>query len=195
MAGRTAARPRFDGYWCVSASVTASCIASTISAGVGRSGSPMPRLITSTPAARLSAILRSSWANAYGGMRSRRLLGFMQLLFELLADTPLEHRSRPACQVDVQILAHLDLQFAAVEHNGHGARPQRRLVCAGVGHRRARRARARGERLPHTALEDPRADTAKPSGVELCEPRHVRAVGELRVAFDPRPAPRRIEPP
>src|SRR4029077_14623922 len=99
---------------CVSASVTASCIASTTSAGVGRSGSPMPRLITSTPAARLAAILRSSSANAYGGMRSRRLLGLIQLLrclsgervsdsydllplpLELLAQAAGEHGQRPA---------------------------------------------------------------------------------------------------
>src|SRR5580693_6002250 len=94
-------------------------MASTISGGVGRSGSPMPRLITSTPAARFSAIFRSSSANAYGGIRSRRLLGFMQLLFELLAETTREHRSRPACQVDLQILPHLDQQLAAFEHHRH----------------------------------------------------------------------------
>src|SRR5580693_8406269 len=94
-------------------------MASTISAGVGRSGSPMPRLITSTPSARFSAILRSSWANTYGGMRSRRLLGFMQLLLEILAEATREHRSRPACQVHAQILPHLHLQLAAVQQHSH----------------------------------------------------------------------------
>src|ERR1019366_5917581 len=97
-----------EGYRWVSGSVPASCIASTTSAGVGRSGSPIPRLITSTPAARFSSIVRSRRANAYGGMRSRRLLGLMQLLFEVLADPALEHRPRPACQVHPQILPHPD---------------------------------------------------------------------------------------
>jgi hypothetical protein len=44
-------------------SATARCAASTIGGYVGVSGSPMPRLITSTPAARLAAIFRSSSAN------------------------------------------------------------------------------------------------------------------------------------
>src|SRR6478609_3330193 len=99
-------------------------MASTISAGVGRSGSPMPRLITSTPAARLSAILRSSWAKAYGGMRSRRLLGFMQLLLELVAEASGEHRPRPACQVDIEGIGHLHLELTAVE--GHERPPGQR---------------------------------------------------------------------
>src|SRR5215207_569450 len=41
--------------------------ASTIAAGVGRSGSPIPRLITSIPSCFLAAIFRSSSANRYGG--------------------------------------------------------------------------------------------------------------------------------
>ena len=44
------------------------------------SGSPIPRLITSMPAARLSAILRSSSANMYGGIASRRLEGSVRAM-------------------------------------------------------------------------------------------------------------------
>src|SRR5271165_2927984 len=105
----------------------------------------MPRLITSTPAARLSAILRSSCANAYGGMRSRRLLGFMKLLLELVAETTLEHRARPACQIDLQALPHLDDQLAAVQDHGHelrghwppGGRPRAHVGDGGAGGARA----------------------------------------------------------
>src|SRR6516225_7011639 len=110
-------------------------MASTISAGVGRSGSPMPRLITSTPAARFAAILRSSSAKAYGGIRSSRLLGLIrapswrvalgascssvlgQLVQDLLAETPREHGQRPAGQVHAQVLPHLHVELAAVEHH------------------------------------------------------------------------------
>ena len=56
----------------VSAPLAAS--ASTVSLGVGVSGSPIPRLITSTPAAFFAATLRSSSANRYGGSRSSRSL-------------------------------------------------------------------------------------------------------------------------
>src|SRR5581483_8542874 len=108
-------------------------MASTISGGVGLSGSPMPRLITSTPAARLSAILRSSWANAYGGIFSRRLLGFMQLLFELFAERAGEHRPRPACQVDLQVGPDLDLQLAAVQDDGDRRRARARRKALEVG--------------------------------------------------------------
>src|SRR5689334_2320564 len=54
--------------------------AATIAGYVGVSGSPIPRLMTSTPAACFSAILRSSSANRYGVMRLRRSLGLIQLL-------------------------------------------------------------------------------------------------------------------
>src|SRR5215831_14394353 len=118
-------------------------MASTISAGVGRSGSPMPRLITSTPASRFAAILRSSSANAYGGIRSSRLLGLTrgpsgrvvsrwlmlsailgQLVQNLLAETPREHGERPAGQVHAQVLPHVHVELAPVEH--HAYAPLRR---------------------------------------------------------------------
>src|SRR3981081_4159986 len=119
----------------------------------------MPRLITSTPAARFSAIFRSSWAKAYGGMRSRRLLGFMQLLFEIVAQATLEHRPRPARQIDPQILADLDLELAAVEHHGDASSVTIAVVLLNVCDRGTRRPGAGGQGLPHPALEDPRADT------------------------------------
>src|ERR1035437_8079099 len=118
----------------------------------------MPKLITSTPAARFSAILRSSCAKAYGGMRSKRFLGLIKLLCELVAEAPLAPGPRPACQVDVQVLPHLYLQLAAVEHDGHTS------VLAGepgfehVGDRRSGGARARGQGLADAALEDASAD-------------------------------------
>src|ERR1700691_3235489 len=79
----------------------------------------MPRLMTSTPAARLAEIFRSSSANAYGGMRSRRLLGLIQLLHEVVTQATLEHEHRPACQIHAQILPYLDFELAAVEHDRH----------------------------------------------------------------------------
>src|SRR3954452_24336678 len=121
MASRNSCRPRFDGYWCVPGSPAAVRSASTTSGGVGVSGSPMPRLITSIPCAFFSAILRSSCANRYGGMRSRRLLDLIQLLDELIGKAGGVDGPRPACQVNVQVLAHLDLEIAAVEVNGHRA--------------------------------------------------------------------------
>src|SRR3954453_13667785 len=131
-------------------------MASTISAGVGRSGSPMPSEMTSTPAAFLAAILRSSSANRYGGIRSRRSDGCMQLLDELSGQLAPEHRDRPAGQVDVQVLPHLDLELAAVEAHGHG-----RVAAAGdVGDGRAAGTRARGQGLAHATLEDAGADHA-----------------------------------
>src|SRR5438094_577152 len=47
-------------------------MASTINGGVGRSGSPMPRLITSAPAARLAAL---EYARANARLRRRAELG------------------------------------------------------------------------------------------------------------------------
>src|SRR5690348_13795517 len=100
----------------------------------------MPRLMTSIPAAFLAATLRSSSANMYGGMRSMRLLDRMQLLDELGRELPPEHRERPAGQVDVKVLPHLDLELAAVEAHGD------RRVAAGehVGHGGPGRAGATG---------------------------------------------------
>src|SRR5579875_3250419 len=111
---------------------------------VGVSGSPIPSEMTSTPAACLSAILRSSSANRYGGICCRRLLGCMKLLDELIGQAAGEHRHRPSAQGHVQVLLDLDDELAAVEHDGD------RRVPAGehVGDGRTVRTRPRGARLP-----------------------------------------------
>src|SRR3954453_6736023 len=113
MASRNSWRPRFDGYWCVPGSFAAAPSASTTSCGVGVSGSPMPRLITSIPCAFFSAILRSSWANRYGGMRSRRLLDLIQLLHEVVGQLGRVDGPRPSGQGHVPVLAALHLHGAA----------------------------------------------------------------------------------
>ena len=55
-------------------------MASTMYGYVGVSGSPMPSEITSMPAAFLAATLRSSSANMYGGIASRRLEGSVRAM-------------------------------------------------------------------------------------------------------------------
>src|ERR1700722_19746059 len=133
------------------------------------SGSPIPRLITSTPAARLAAILRSSSANRYGGILSRRLLGRMQLLDEIVRQGPGVDRHRPAAEGNVQILPHLDRQLAAVEHDRDGR-------IAAVEYVRDRRPGGTGPArcgLSDPALEDPGPD---PIGRQDRVPRHVGPV-------------------
>src|SRR5215203_5523005 len=108
----------------------------------------MPSEITSTPAAFFSETLRSSSANRYGGRRSSRLLARMQLRHQLVTHLSSVDRPGPACQVDVQVLAHVHLELAAVERDGHGAVD----AAQHGGDRGAGRAGARGHRLPHPAL-------------------------------------------
>src|SRR3954451_22375120 len=152
-------------------------MASTTSAGVGRSGSPMPSEMTSMPAARFSRTLRSSSANRYGGMRSRRLLGCMQLLQEFVGELPPVYRDGPTGQGHVQILVDLHLELPPVEAHRH------RAVAAAqdVGDGGARGARAGGHGLPHPPLEDPRAHYP---GRDLTGERHVGAVRKQLVVFD-----------
>ena len=153
------ARPRFDGYWCVPGSATASCIASTIGAYVGVSGSPIPSEITSTPAAFFSAILRSSCANRYGGIRSRRSTRSACSSFRKSSDERArEHGDRPAGQVHVQVLAHLDV--SSPPSSAHG-RPRDVAAAQHVRDGGAGRAGAGGERLADAALEDARADRGR----------------------------------
>src|SRR5271167_1829609 len=114
------------------------------------SGSPIPRLITSTPAARLAAILRSSSANRYGGMRSRRSLGCMQLLEEFGAERRPIDGHGPAGEGQIQVLVELDEELAAVEAHGHrGA-----TAAPDVRDRGPARAGARRQRLADPPLED-----------------------------------------
>src|SRR4051812_50172900 len=83
----------------------------------------MPRLITSMPCAFFSAILRSSWANRYGGMRSKRLLDLIQLLHELVGQVAGGDPARPAGGGHVQGLADLPPPVAPVEGHGHRGLP------------------------------------------------------------------------
>src|SRR5258708_14920153 len=131
----------------------------------------MPRLITSTPAARLAATLRSSSANRYGGMRSRRSLCLIQLLAEFVTELATVDGHRPARQRDAQLLVDLHLQLAAVEQDPHVGGAAREAVRD----RGAARAGARRQGLPHPALEDAGADQA---GLELGVPRDVGAIGK-----------------
>src|SRR5262245_51999870 len=86
--------------------------------GVGVSGSPMPSEMTSTPAAFFSRTFCSIWAKRYGAMRSSRLLGLTELLDEFGGERAAVDGHGPAGQVDVQVLADLDLQVATVEVDG-----------------------------------------------------------------------------
>src|SRR5271169_5026826 len=117
------------------------------------SGSPMPRLITSTPAARLARTLRSSSANMYGGIRSRRLLRRIQLLYEFLGERAPEHRDRPARELDLKFVTDVDPKLAAVEHD----RDRRAAPVEDIGHGGPGRPGAAGRGLPLSPLEDPRA--------------------------------------
>src|SRR5438874_10737092 len=183
-------------------------MASTISAGVGRSGSPMPRLITSAPAARLAAILRSSSANAYGGIRCRRSLGFIatarnpragtasaaegssscrgrQLLHEHIAEPALVDGPGPPRQRHLETLVHLDLELSPIEHDPD-ARTSRHAAAAlasrhHVGHGGAACTCARRERLPHSALEYARADARLWRRAQLGVPGDVGAIRESRM--------------
>src|SRR3954470_19661061 len=117
----------------------------------------MPRLITSMPCAFFSAILRSSWANRYGGMRSRRLLRLIQLLDELVAERRGIHAPRPASQDHVQVLPHVHLEVAAVEMYGHRAL----AALQDIGHGGAARAGPGRHRLADAPLEDTGRDLAR----------------------------------
>src|SRR3954468_17333050 len=146
----------------------------------------MPSEITSTPASFFSRTLRSSSANRYGGSRSRRLLGCMQLRHQLVAHVALVYRPGPAGQLDLQIFADGHLQLAAVEADrdraGRPAQHRRdsRAGCAGAGR----------HGLPHPALED----TCSNGRVALPPPeRHVRAAREQLVALDGGAVERQVE--
>src|SRR5206468_5458167 len=146
----------------------------------------IPRLITSTPAARLAATLRSSSANRYGGISARRSLGLIELLLEVVTELAAVHGPGPAGQVDVEVRAEEDVEPAAVEFDADSRRPAVEVVGDGG----AGGARPRGERLPHPALEDPRADQA---GLELGVPGDVGPPGKALVVLDRRADRREVE--
>src|SRR4051794_12338400 len=131
------------------------------------------------PCAFFSAILRSSWANRYGGMRSPRLLGLIQLLDEIVAERRGVHAPCPAGQRPVQGLPDPPPPVAAVEVHRNGTLP----ALEDESHGGARRAGAGRERLPHAALEYPRRDLV----LRVAAPeRDVGPVGEEFVRFDRR---------
>src|SRR5579859_7643323 len=153
---------------------------------VGMSGSPMPRLITSIPAARLACTLRSSSANRYGWICSSRLLDRTKILHELRGHPAREHRQRPAGEPDVQILPHLDLELTTVQHHGDG----RIAAPEDVGDRGAGGAGAARLGLPHPAFEYSRPDSARRQhGV----PGDVGPIGELVAVLDLRSDRRQVE--
>src|SRR5271170_1141331 len=87
------------------------------------------------------------------------------------------------------MLVHLDLQLAAVQHDDDTRSALWRIAASParakhIGDRRAGGAGARGQRLPHAALEDTRADASRWSRVELGEPGDVRAIGKELMTFD-----------
>src|SRR5881275_346925 len=104
-------------------------------------------------------------------MRSRRLLGLIQLLHEFLAERAGVDAPGPAGQLHAEVVADLDLEVASVEVDGHRA-------LAAAKHGRDRGAAGAGsgrQRLPHAALEDAGGYLA----VAVAAPeRHVGAVRE-----------------
>ena len=60
---RNANIPSYEGYWWFLGSAAAAARAWIIWGGVGRSGSPIPKLMTSTPFFTCSCFIRSSSAN------------------------------------------------------------------------------------------------------------------------------------
>src|ERR671918_2663785 len=118
-------RPRLDGYRWVSGRAAWRRSSSTTASGVGRSGSPMPREITSMPAARSVSILRSSSAKRYGGTPSRRLANFTEQLLRDLA--PANFLSGPR-QRGVEGVVERDEQVASDEVDRH------RAFAPAVGH-------------------------------------------------------------
>src|SRR3989339_1491411 len=69
------------GYWPASGLSKTSCILSKICFGVGRSGSPMPKSITSTPSFNNWAFFSSILTNRYGGILSKRCDFFIAHIF------------------------------------------------------------------------------------------------------------------
>src|SRR5947209_7083533 len=141
------------------------------------------------PAARLAAIFRSSSANRYGGMRARRSLGFIQLPDQVLAELGAVHGHGPAGQLHIQLIVDLDLELTAVEADGH----RRVSPAQDVGDGGTAGARARRQRLPHPALEDPRPDGVAARAGHRREPGNVGPLWEEPAVLDLRSDRREIE--
>src|SRR6266542_1309594 len=179
---------------------------------VARSGSPIPRLITSMPALRFSATRRPNSANMYAGTASRRregcvsagldtseglmgakayapggpgCSGILQRAHELGRELAGEHRLGGPREPYVEVVVHLDGQLTTIEPDCHGAGGTHEKRRDG----RAARASPRGEGLPHSPLEDSRPDRRAVHADE----RDVGAVREELGALDLRPDRRQVE--
>ena len=165
---------------------TASCIASTISGGVGPVG------VADAEADHVDArralggdlaleLRRTRTAGCAPGAYSVSCSSFVEVLAE--AGPSNTGRAQPV-SVTLQILPDLDLELAAVEQT-HGHRARAAARAAGPRRRRPRR---RSRRCPRTASPPPRARRCArgcaPARLRRCElgvPGHVGAVGEARV--------------
>ena len=132
------------------------------------SGSPTPKLITSTPAARFAAILRSISANRYGGRVSIRFATFTRLPFSPAARRGKHARSsgQPAEDLDDRsgqehgALGPFDLERPA--RHAHGDRaPGQPAQTAGDGH--GARAGPACQGLADAALPDAHAHLVRRS--------------------------------
>src|SRR5437660_7877452 len=143
--------------------------------GVGRSGSPMAKEMTSTPRSRASAMRRSSDANRYGGSFSMRLAALTALLSWLLRSWQgsIEDVFDGPGLVEVAAGALLHQQVPSQGADGGAVEAGR--------HDRSGRARPGGER--HADAPLPEADREEIGPVDLAE-LDVRAVGEQLVGLD-----------
>src|SRR5438552_7296685 len=139
--------------------------------GVGRSGSPMAKEMTSIPRSRASAMRRSSDANRYGGSLSMRLAVLTALLLSWQGS--IEDVLDGPGLVEVAAGPLLHQQVPAQGTDGGAVEPGR--------HDRCRRARPGGERHADASL--PEADREEIGTVDLAE-LDVGAVGEQLVGLD-----------
>ena len=128
-------------------------------------------------------------------MRSKRLLGLIQLLHEVITQTAVEYGSRPACQIHAA-----DPPPPRPPARRHPARPSRCTAACGALRRRAdERPRHPSRRFPRTVSPPPRArrsalgfEPAHPprracpvSSISVYHDTFVR-FGKALVGFDPR---------
>ena len=144
--------------------------------GVGRSGSPIPRRDHVDAGRALGGDLALELGEQVGRDPLQALSSVSSQVSSSMSSSASSPRYTGTAQpvrLTCRSSSDLDLELAAVEAHGH------RAVAAAqhVGDGGAARAGARGQRLPHPALEDPRADRARPSSRVEGD---VGAVGEER---------------
>ena len=150
----------------VAGSATASAHGLDDVRGVGMSGSPMPRLITSMPAARLSATCRSSsrtWRHRRGAWRvgaAHRTRSVSARAQSRQAPPPAPARARPRTRARRSPVRSVRSSETSTSSSPPSMRDAYRAAGAAQvgGHRRAGGAGAGGQRLPRAALEDAGAD-------------------------------------